>query len=108
MPTTFVEVATYKVFAYAGPIGNAGVEASISLGIADGFAFLNFFPEGMPLPPNRKSLPGPFFYVSYRSAQLGPILDLLRNEKPVRFFFRDETLVAYLTTADEPVGEEET
>lgn len=36
-----------------------------------------------------------------------PTLDLLRNEKPVKLFFHDDTLAAYVTTGDEPVGEGE-
>jgi hypothetical protein len=47
------------------------------------------------------------YYVSYRYSQLSNIVDLLRNEKPIKFFFRDDTMAAYLTTASEPVGEEE-
>jgi len=34
-------------------------------------------------------------------------VDLLRNEKPIRFFFRDDNMASYLTTSDEPVGEGE-
>ena len=47
------------------------------------------------------------FYVSYKYAQLANIIDLLRNEKPIRFFFADDTKASYLTTSDEPVGEGE-
>ena len=110
MAITFVDVSTYLVFAYGGPAGNAGADASISLGIPNAFAFLTFYPEGTPLPPNTKDthISGkPIFYVSYRYAQLANIIDLLRNEKPIRFFFNDGNLAAYVTTADEPVGEGE-
>jgi hypothetical protein len=111
MATTLVDVSTYLVFAYGGPDGSAGADALISLGIGNAFASLRFYPEGTPLPPNSKAIHAPtgypFFYVSYRYAQLANIVDLLRNEKPVKFFFNDTSLISYLTTSDEPVGEGE-
>ena len=110
MAITFVDVSTYLVFAYGGPGGNAGADATVSLGIPDAFAFLRFFPENTPLPPNSKEthISGkPIYYVSYRYAQLANVVDLLRNEKPIRFFFRDDNLASYVTTSDEPVGEGE-
>jgi len=110
MAMTFVEVSTYKVFSYGGPNGNGGADALVSLGIPEGWAFLRFYPEGATLPENSKvtHMSGkPIYYVSYRYAQLGNQIDLLRNEKPIRFFFRDDTMSAYITTASEPVGEEE-
>ena len=110
MAITFVDVSTYLVFSYGGPNGNGGADAAISLGIPNAFAFLRFYPEGTPPPPNSRitHFSGqPIFYVSYRYAQFSNVLDLLRNEQPIRFFFRDETLAAYVTTSNEPVGEGE-
>jgi len=111
MAITFVDVSTYLVFAYGGPAGNAGADATISLGTPNAFAFLRFYPEGTPLPANSTAIHIPsgktIFYVSYRYAQLTNVLDLLRNEKPIKFFFRDDTLIAYITTSNEPVGEGE-
>jgi hypothetical protein len=111
MAITFVRVATYQVLAYGGPGGNDGAEAAISLGIPEAYAFLSFYPDGVPLPPNSRQMHvsgKPMFNVSYRAAHFGTIVDLLRYERPIRFFFRDDNLASYLTTADEPVGEEET
>jgi hypothetical protein len=111
MAITFVDVSTYLVFAYGGPNGNAGADATVSLGIPNAFASLRFYREGIPLPANSTAIHAPsgntIFYVSYRYAQLTNVLDLLRNEKPIRFFFRDDTLAAYITTSSEPVGEGE-
>ena len=110
MAMTFVEVSTYKGFAYGGPDGNGGADATISLGIPQGWAFLRFYAEGTTLPDNGKTthVSGkPIYYVSYRYSQLGNAIDLLRNEKPIKFFFRDDTMSAYLTTSSEPVEEEE-
>ncbi|HKV11802.1 MAG TPA: hypothetical protein VJ725_26885 [Thermoanaerobaculia bacterium] len=110
MATIFVDVSAYLVFAYGGPNGNNNVAASISLTIPNAFAFLDFYPEGTPLPPLRQATHASgrqIYYVSYRYEQLANVLDLLRNEKPIKFFYRDDNLAAYLTTADEPVGEGE-
>ena len=111
MAFTFVDVSTYLVFSYGGPDVNSGADASISLGIPNAFAFLRFYPEGVALPPNSKAIHAPtgrpIFYVSYRYAQLGNVIDLLRNEKPIKFLFDDASLAAYITTSDEPVGEGE-
>jgi hypothetical protein len=35
------------------------------------------------------------------------MIDLLRNEKPINVFFRDDAKYGYLTTSMEPVGENE-
>ena len=81
MAITFVDVPTYLVFSYGGPTGNQGADAAISLGIANGFALLRFFPEGSQVPPNSKQthVSGkPIYYVNYRYAQFGNIVDLLR------------------------------
>jgi hypothetical protein len=110
MAITFVEVSRYTVFAYGGPAGNGGMDALISLSIPNAFASLRFYPEGTPLPPNSVTthISGvPMFSVSYRYAQFANVLDLLRNEKPISFFFRDDNLGSYITTSNEPVGEGE-
>lgn len=110
MATIFVDVTKYLVFVYGGPGGNAGVAASISLTIPNAFAFLEFYPEGTPLPPNHQTTHQSgkiIYYVSYRYEQLANVLDLLRNESPIKFLYRDDNLIAYLTTSEEPIGEGE-
>ena len=110
MAHIFVEVSNYQVVCYGGPDGNGGVDATVALGIPNAWAFLRFYPEGSTVPPNYVSTHGSgqkLYYVNYRYAQFGNVIDLLRNEKPIRFFFRDDTMAAYITTSKEPVGEEE-
>ncbi len=110
MAMTFVDVSTYLVFAYGGSDGNANSRATISLGIPNAFAFLTFYNEGAAIPANRKTMHNsgkPIFYVNYPYYQYAGVIDLLRNEKPIKFFFRDDNMAAYITTSDEPVGEEE-
>lgn len=110
MSMTFAEISTYLVFAYGGPDGNSGAAANISLEIPNAFAFLRFYPSGATVPANSKQTHQsgkPMFYVNYRYEQLANVLDLLRNEKPVKFFFRDDNMAAYITTGNEPIGEGE-
>lgn len=112
MANTFVKVNSYKVFTYGGPNGNSNADASISLGIppTKGWAFLRFFRDGVTLPTNKVTthMSGkPIYYVNYRYDQFAPIVDILRNEDPIKFFFNGTSKAAYLTTADEPVGEGE-
>ena len=47
------------------------------------------------------------FYMSYPYDQLPVVVDLLRNEKPVTFWFRDDSMHGGLTTSAEPPGEAE-
>ena len=110
MALTLVDISTYLVFSYGGPNGNAGVAANISLEIPNAFASLVFYPSGAAIPANSKSthISGkPMYYARYSYDQFANILDILRNEKPVKFFFRDDNMAAYITTSNEPVGEGE-
>jgi len=40
-------------------------------------------------------------------SQYDNVLDILRNEKPLFFYFNEKSKVANVQTTDEPVGEEE-
>jgi hypothetical protein len=109
MATTFEEVSTYTLTTYGGPSGGGGgMDGAIKLKVPSGTAFLRFYPEGATIPNNSKvDYRGQGVYnVSYRARQFGDVVDLLRNEKPIKFYFNDEML-SYLTTNPEPVGEEE-
>ena len=109
MASVFLNISTYKVFLYGGPKGNSGAAANISLGVKDAYVFLRFYPDGVALPANREGINKPsgwpMYYVSYAYDQLGNAIDLLRNEKPMSFYWNDKTGAGYITTANEPVGE---
>ena len=111
---TLVEVSSYLVFSYASPAGFSGAggaDALISLTTVNPnlLPSLRFYRAGSVIPPNSFSSAGgrTFFYCNYTYDQLPVVIDLLRNEKPIRFFFRDDNLLGYITTAVEPVGEGE-
>lgn len=59
-----------------------------------------------PLPGPRQSLNGTVF-LSFHRQDFAPIIDMLRNEKPVIFNWSEDNQSAQITTGREPVGEEE-
>ncbi|MDJ0837804.1 MAG: hypothetical protein QNK37_14910 [Acidobacteriota bacterium] len=108
--TTFEEVSSYQVLVYGGPDGNNGVATNVSLTIPEAYTFLQFFPQGSDLKPNSSGTHSngyDMYYVSYQYDQLANVLDLLRNEKPIKFFFNKDNNSAYITTGTEPIGEGE-
>ena len=109
MPSTFQEVTRYQVAVFAAP--KAGyLDAYISLRSENLVGACWFLREGQALPANRKatlSSGSPYYILYYRYSQMSDLVDLLRNEKPIYLFFRDEDKLGYLTTSAEPVGEEE-
>jgi len=81
----------------------------IYLHTTSGTAFLNFCRDDVELPSNRIRMQHgrPTYYVYYHNRYLPIIIDVLRNEKPIVFFFNDSSLYAGIRTGSEPVGEEE-
>jgi len=96
----------YKVFLYSG--GGASLsKAVIHLTLPSGKAVLRF-KEGR-LKKNSTSGKGKKnLYEVYIAADRYPhFIDLLRNEKPLYFFYDYNENISYITTSDEPVGEGE-
>lgn len=73
---------------------------------AFGLAFLYFVPEDQPLGMNDQRSGENVFDIYYRMRDWYAIVDTLRNEKPVWFFF-DDNKNGIISTEDERVGEEE-
>ncbi len=48
-----------------------------------------------------------YYNIYYHGHRYSDVIDLLRNEKPLFFYFNYETKHSYITTSDEPVGEGE-
>ena len=110
MAGIFKEISIYQVLGHSGPDGDGLAEASILLTLPDAFGYMDFYRDGITLPPNKEEVHPtgvPFYRTRYRLAQFGNVVDILRNEKPVFLFFEDETLQAYITTGAEPTGEAE-
>jgi hypothetical protein len=76
-----------------------------------GHAKLYFLPDGAPLGENRKytgTQNEPLFDVYYGMSSWMHLMDALRNEKPIQFFFDDSKNIACVRSAGvEPVGEGE-
>ena len=106
-------VETYLVFLYGGPDGNAGADATIYLDLAgkpSAIAYCRFYPTGVTVPANFQTQHQNgdlMFYLNYRYDQLSNVIDILRNESPVRLFFNGGTLHGDLRTGLEPAGEGE-
>ena len=72
-----------------------------------GKAILWFLPERSTLPDNKKRPGQDVFDVYYHMDAWAPIIDVLRNEKPVYFNYNDTANTAQMYTGKEPVGEGE-
>jgi len=91
-----------------GPYGYTRV---VALTGTFGLASLSFIPAGRPIPPGSKR-PGSsdpdIFDLFWPLDDYSAIVDLLRNEKPIAFYFDDTDQSIGVTTYDpEPVGENE-
>ena len=96
----------YDIKQYKASVGGGGYYGGVQL-FGDGFyAFLRFHKDG-PLPA--ASAPTTFgqrFYGHMDYQQMDEVVDLLRNEQPVRFGWNDLNLDQFhLMTGAEPVGE---
>ena len=97
-------VTQYHVLFYGSSDGYRGSRAQITL--YDGtnvLGYILFFDPGMPFPNDGQS--GGKIYMSLPSAMFENVLDVLRNEKPINYYFVSEH--AFLGTTTEPVGENE-
>ncbi len=97
---------SYKVFLYGG--GAAGLSSGvIHLSLPSGKAILRFR-DGR-LKKNKATVNGKnsTYEVYIKADRYLAFIDLLRNEKPLYFFYDLKGNVAYITTSDEPVGENE-
>lgn len=99
------EFELYKATIHDGNYNN--LDYSIELPLPDGEAHLRF-KEG-DLPSNSVSIKGEtkVYDVFYHSKRYMHMIDLLRNEGPLYFYYNLDTGHSYITTGDEPVGEGE-
>jgi hypothetical protein len=72
-----------------------------------GLGFLYFVPEGGQLGTNKKRSGQNVFDIYFWMSTWMQFADLLRNEKPVQFFYDDSSNTASVQTGDEPIGEQE-
>jgi hypothetical protein len=63
-------------------------------------------PDGTPLPQPVINTASGQVFVNFNLSQLGPVLAMLREEKPI-YLYEFGTTNAGLMTGDEPTGEDE-
>ena len=105
MATYFGQVDTYFVNLLSPKV--YGGKRMMNLNGSFGKAILWFMPQGSSLPDNRKRPNSSVFDVYYHIDDWDAVIDVLRNETPVYFNYRDTSNAAQLYTGKEPVGEEE-
>lgn len=97
---------------WEGPYGYTrvvGLNVSLSGG-GNGLALLAFVPNGRPVPDSstRAGTTNPVvFDLFVPMDDYTAIVDLVRNEKPINFFFDDTSLEMGVTTYGESVGEDQ-
>jgi hypothetical protein len=98
-------IATYDYQFHGGANGYSGRRAILRLYDANRstVAYVHFIPAGLPIP---NDVDGPPWATMFMPEQALPaVIDMLRNEKPISFYFASGS--GFLHTGDEPVGESE-
>lgn len=67
---------------------------------------LYFYQDGATVPNSSKSSSG-YLYLRFSGSQFSEIIATLREEKPLTMGFNDGNLWGWVSTSQEPVGEEE-
>lgn len=106
--STFIieQFKKYKVFLYGG--GGASIStAVINIVLPSGKAIFRF--KDGKLKKNSHTVKGKksLYEIYIRTDRYPHFIDLLRNEKPLYFFYDYNENISYITTSDEPVGEGE-
>src|SRR5436190_11630201 len=101
------EVGTYEVFMISGSSGGNQI-AFLYLNEPSGkyIGYLGIMREAASLPANVQ-WPNGVLNVYFHEAELVPLLDTLRNERPVFVKFNTDLAWGSLGTNREPVGEQE-
>jgi len=100
------EFKKYKVFLYGSKVTDNAVN-TIQLHLPSGTAHLKFCTGRLKKHRFTKVGKKYNFQVYYAADRYPTFIDLIRNEKPLYFYFNLENATSYITTSDEPVGEGE-
>jgi len=97
-------VTQYHVLFYGSPDGYLDNRAQITLyDGANVLGYVRFHDSGMPFPGDSQS--GGKILMHLPSPMFENVIDVLRNEKPINYYFASGH--AFLGTSTEPVGEGE-
>jgi hypothetical protein len=107
MPAEVFELKNYTYYQFSGRDGSPGVFKAVAICFSgDGkTAYLYFDGTTTPLPEAHKN--GNSYFLYYRYADMGNIIDMLRNEKPVYLIYMPDGPNSRVSTSSEPVGEGE-
>lgn len=96
----------YKIFLYGG--GSASLStAVIHISLKSGKAIFRFKSGRLKKNACTKKGKSTTYEIYIASERYPHFVDLLRNEKPLYFFYDMNENISYITTSDEPVGEGE-
>jgi hypothetical protein len=99
-----VEVASYSLLFYGGPLGYQTNRAQIQLSDANGqtLAWVRFNDSGMFFEDDYED--GGIIRMHLPSAMFESVVDVLRHEQPIEVYFAAGQ--GFLGTSSEPIGEE--
>lgn len=101
------EFTHYKVFLYGRKMKGEQTDQSIQINLPSGKAYIYFCNNYMKDNYTEKVTGAINYHVYLRADKYPAWIDILRNEKPLYFFYSFESDMCYITTSDEPVGEGE-
>lgn len=102
------EFTFYKVFLYGRNVFGEKTDFGIQIKVPSGLAVLRFTRDYTLKNSCTKKENGKYEFLIYlRVEKYAAFIDILRNEKPLYFFYNFDTDQSYITTSDEPVGEGE-
>jgi len=106
MAITNYSFDTYRVYLYNSDntYGQTGV-----INCYQGSTFrgsLYFYKDGASIPASSKTASG-YLYLRFSEKQFNDIMTTLREEKPLNMGFNDGNKWGWVSTSQEPVGEEE-
>ena len=102
------EFSFYKVFLYGRNHMGEKTDYGIQFTIDSGKVVMRFTRDYTKGNSTQKHADGTYtFYCHFRVEKYHAFIDILRNEKPLYFFYNFDSNQCYVTTSDEPVGEGE-
>ena len=104
------EIGTYRVLMISGYTGAGGKQIGFVYFYDNSGKYIGYagiIKDGAPLPANVQHANG-ILNIYFHEAELVPMLDTLRNERPIFVRFNTTLKWGSVGTDREPVGEEET
>ena len=100
------EFEFYKVLLYSNHPSHV-IDMGVEISLPDGKAILRFRNDELPDNSMEKIGSKNIYYVYFGTHMYAPMIDILRNEEPLYFYYNHDNHESYITTGDEPVGEGE-